>query len=69
MVSFRGQKTPGPRPDWSPLRVSYKISDEHPSPFYMGVLPPGGAEVQYSTPVLSICLLPYLTFEQVPAAM
>ena len=21
MVSFRGQKMPGPRPDWSPLRV------------------------------------------------
>ena len=52
MVSFRGQKTPGPRKDWSPLRVLCKISDEHPSPVYMGVLPPGGGEVQYSTPVL-----------------
>ena len=40
MVSFGGQKKPGPRPDWSPLGVSSKISDEHPSPFYMGVPPP-----------------------------
>ena len=29
----------------------------------------GGGELQYSTAVLSICLLPHLTFEQVPAAM
>ena len=28
MVSFRGQKTPGPRTDWSALGVSFKISDE-----------------------------------------
>ena len=28
----------------------------------------GGGELQYSTAVLSICLLPHLTFEQVPAA-
>ena len=29
----------------------------------------GRGELQYSTAVLSICLLPHLTFEQVPAAM
>ena len=34
-VSFRGQKTLGPRPDRSPLGVSFKISDEHPHPFHM----------------------------------
>ena len=30
-----------PRPDWSLLGVKFKISDEHPRPFYMGVPPPG----------------------------
>ena len=35
MVSFRGQKKLGPRPDRSPLGVSFKISDEHPHPFHM----------------------------------
>ena len=40
MVSFRGQKKLGPRPDWSPLGVSFKISDEHPPPFYMRRPPP-----------------------------
>ena len=29
MVSFRDQKKLGPRPDRSPLGVSFKISDEH----------------------------------------
>ena len=43
MVSFRGPKKPGPRPDRSPLGVEFKISDEHPSPFYMGVPPLPGA--------------------------
>ena len=41
MIAFRGQKKFGPRPDWFPLGVSFKISDEHPRPFQMGVLPPG----------------------------
>ena len=41
MVSFRGQKKLGPRPDRSPLRVKFKISDEHPHPFHMRSLPPG----------------------------
>ena len=35
MVSFRGQKKLGPRPDRSPLGVSFKISDEHSHPFHM----------------------------------
>ena len=38
MVSFRGQKKLGPRPDRSP---SFKISDEHPHPFHMQSPPPG----------------------------
>ena len=29
-----------PHPDWSLLGVKFKISDEHPRPFHMGV-PPG----------------------------
>ena len=40
MVSFRGKnKKPGPHPDWSPLGVKFKISDEHPSPFFYYTLP------------------------------
>ena len=30
------------RPDWSPLGVKFKISDEHPRLFHIGVPPPGG---------------------------
>ena len=41
MVSFKGKKELGPRPDWSPLGVSFKISDEHPRPFHMRVPPLG----------------------------
>ena len=40
MVSFRGQKKLGPRPDRSPLGVEIKISDEHPHPFHMRSPPP-----------------------------
>ena len=40
MVSFRGQKKLGPRPDRSPLGVQFKISDEHPHPFHMQSPPP-----------------------------
>ena len=40
LVSFRGLYRLRPRPDWSLLGVKFKISDEHPRPFYMGV-PPG----------------------------
>ena len=55
MVSFRGQKKSRLFPDWSPLGVNCKISDEHPSPFYMGAPPNlrGSGELQYSTAVLS----------------
>ena len=42
MVSFRGQKKLGPRPDRSPLGVYFKISDKHPYPFHMRSLPPPG---------------------------
>ena len=40
MVSFRGQKKLAPRPDQSPLRVLFKISDEHPRPLNMRSPPP-----------------------------
>ena len=40
MVSFRDQKKLGPRLDWSPLGVYFKISDKHPQPFHMRSLPP-----------------------------
>ena len=40
LVSFRGpKKKKGPRPNRSPLGVQFKISDEHPRPFHMGVSP------------------------------
>ena len=35
MVSFRGQKKLGLRPDRFLLGVYFKISDEHPHPFHM----------------------------------
>ena len=44
MVFFKGQTKVGQRPDWSPLGVSFKISDEQPRPFHMGV-PPGPASL------------------------
>ena len=40
MIAFRDQKKVGPRPDWSSLGVEFKISDEHPRLFQMG-LPQG----------------------------
>ena len=40
LVSFRGLYKLRPRPDWSLLGVKFKISDEHPRPFYMGFPPP-----------------------------
>ena len=40
MVSFRGQKKLGPRPDRSLLGVYFKISDEHPHPFHKRSPPP-----------------------------
>ena len=40
IYSFRGLHNVQPHPDWSLLGVKFKISDEHPRPFHMGV-PPG----------------------------
>ena len=45
LVSFRGQKKLGPRPNRSPLGVSFKISDKHPHPFHMGESPPTGRAI------------------------
>ena len=42
MVSFRGQKKKGLRPDRSHLGVLFTISDEHPTPFMCGDPPPPG---------------------------
>ena len=39
LVSFRGLYKLRPRPDWSLLGVKFKISDEHPRPFYMSPPP------------------------------
>ena len=39
-VSFRGQILLKARTDWSPLGVKFKISDEHPRLFHIGVPPP-----------------------------
>ena len=39
LVSLGVKKNLGPRPDRSPLGVSFKISDEHPHPFHMPSLP------------------------------
>ena len=41
MVSFRGQKKLGPRPDGSPLGVNSKFPTSIPTPFISGVPPPG----------------------------
>ena len=40
MITFRGQKKVGPRPDWSPVGVLFKISDEHPRLFIRESSPP-----------------------------
>ena len=47
MIAFRGKKKVGPRPDWSPLGVKFKISDEHPRPFQMGFPPREGRDCVY----------------------
>ena len=44
IYSFRGLHKLWSRPDWSLLGVKFKISDEHPRPFRMGV-PYGGPQV------------------------
>ena len=58
-VSFRGQKKPGPRPDWSPLGVKFKIFDEHSSSFYMGV---SQASMQMIAPHFSRAPAPAVSF-------
>ena len=40
IYSFWGLHNVRPHPDWSLLGVKFKISDEHPRPFHMGVPPP-----------------------------
>ena len=42
MVSFRGQKKFGPRPDRSPLGFNSKFPTSIPTPFISGVPHPGG---------------------------
>ena len=44
MIAFRVQKKVGTRPDWSPLGVYFKISNEHPRPFHIGEPPGAGQE-------------------------
>ena len=51
-VCFRGQILPKARPDWSPLGVKFKISDEHPHLFHIGV--PPGVEISVTTTGVSI---------------
>ena len=41
-VSFRGLHKLRPHTDWSLLGVRFKISDEHPRPLHVRVLPPPG---------------------------
>ena len=41
MVSFRGQKKLGPRPDRSPLGFKSTFPTSIPTPFICGVPPPG----------------------------
>ena len=36
-ISFKGQNLLKPHPDWSPLGVKFKISDEHTRLFHMGI--------------------------------
>ena len=42
--SLLGVKKVGPYPNWSPLGVLFKISDEHPHHFHIGV-PPDSIQV------------------------
>ena len=39
MTSFKGEKKVGPQPNWSAFGVKFKIPDEHPRSFHMGVPP------------------------------
>ena len=61
MVSFKGQKKLGPRPDRSSLEVYFKISDEHPHPFHMRSPPHGGlGEHSTRARVQSVFLITYV---------
>ena len=44
--SLLGSKFAYTTPRWSPLGVKFKISDEHPRLFHIGVPPPGGSMAQ-----------------------
>ena len=57
MVSFRGQNFLKPRPDWSPLGVKFKISDEHPRLFRMGVPPPPGYVAVFAFAIVVIVVV------------
>ena len=70
MVSFRGQKKLGPRPDRSPLGVYFQISDEHPHPFHMRspptrtllVVAAGSVIISFSTVIWSLHMyFPFLS--------
>ena len=47
IYSFRGLHNVRPHPDWSLLGAKFKISDEHPRPFHMGVPPPPPGDKSY----------------------
>ena len=53
MVSFRGKKKLGLRPDRSPLRVYFKISDKHPHPFHVQS-PPLPGKISLAATVVSL---------------
>ena len=40
LVSFRGLHKLQPRPDWFPLGVKFKITNEHPGPLHGSFPPP-----------------------------
>ena len=52
MISFTGKKKLGARPDWSPLGVYFKISDEHPHPFHMRSSPPPSGDIVQAKVIL-----------------
>ena len=60
--SLLGVKKVEPRPNWSPLGVQFKISDEHPHPFHMRSPHPGAVTGLRVYPLLSF----FLTFSIQP---
>ena len=62
IYSFRGLHKSRSRPDWSLLGVKFKISDEHPRPFHMGVPPPGSECKQNKTDSTSENRRKFMTF-------